>query len=176
MSTFLILAVCVGDNGGPLMMFTPTRQWVLVGIIDTVYSCPSIYPSGYTRMTRFLDWIRSMNVTDAVAIDIVNTPPTMPPLTSVITNAATSMAPVNTSASATSTATSLGTTTSMITSTATTITEANSHSTARNKGDSLAQHIHVAASAMALLILIVMAPWALTNLSKYVFMRDKRTQ
>ena len=69
-----ILGVCVGDFGGPLMMFTSSQQWTLVGIISYGYGCfNSGKPSVYTRVTAFLDWIRSMNVTGTVTANIVTT-------------------------------------------------------------------------------------------------------
>ncbi|CAF0979323.1 unnamed protein product [Rotaria sp. Silwood1] len=65
---------CNGDSGGPLMMFTSSQQWVVVGITSYGYGCARPNFSGvYTRVVYYLDWIRSMNVTDAITVDIVTT-------------------------------------------------------------------------------------------------------
>ncbi|UJR32729.1 hypothetical protein I4U23_020188 [Adineta vaga] len=65
---------CYGDSGGPLMFFTESRQWVIVGLTSYGYECASrTYAGIYTRMTFYLDWIRSMNVTDAVTANTITT-------------------------------------------------------------------------------------------------------
>ncbi|CAF2537753.1 unnamed protein product [Rotaria sp. Silwood2] len=65
---------CNGDSGGPLMMFTSSQQWVVVGITSYGYGCARAYlPGVYTRVAYYLDWIRSMNVTGAITVDIVTT-------------------------------------------------------------------------------------------------------
>ncbi|CAF2989062.1 unnamed protein product [Rotaria sp. Silwood2] len=49
---------CQGDSGGPLMMFTSSKQWVIVGVTSFGYGCAQPGYSGvYTRITAHLDWI-----------------------------------------------------------------------------------------------------------------------
>ncbi len=65
---------CFGDSGGALMMFTESKQWVVVGITSYGYGCANPDYSGvYTRLSYYLAWIRSMGVTDAITADIVTT-------------------------------------------------------------------------------------------------------
>ncbi|CAF3470279.1 unnamed protein product [Rotaria socialis] len=49
---------CQGDSGGPLMMFTSSKQWVLIGITSFGQGCarPS-YAGVYTRVAAFEKWI-----------------------------------------------------------------------------------------------------------------------
>jgi len=45
---------CSGDSGGPL-----TVEGVQVGIVSFgIVNCPAGYPSAYTRVTEYLDWIK----------------------------------------------------------------------------------------------------------------------
>ena len=69
---------CFGDSGGPLMLFTEQQRWVIVGIVSYGYDCATpVYAGVYTRVTYFLDWIRSMNITGlAIATDVVTMPTT----------------------------------------------------------------------------------------------------
>lgn len=49
---------CQGDSGGPLAMEVGNR-WVIVGIVSFGYRCgDSEYPGVYTRVSRYLEWIR----------------------------------------------------------------------------------------------------------------------
>ncbi|CAF1104718.1 unnamed protein product [Rotaria sordida] len=49
---------CQGDSGGPLMMFTSSKQWVIVGLTSFGHGCAQPGFSGvYTRITTYLDWI-----------------------------------------------------------------------------------------------------------------------
>ena len=49
---------CFGDSGGPLMMFTPNKQWVLVGLTSYGHGCARKgYAGVYTRVAAFEDWI-----------------------------------------------------------------------------------------------------------------------
>ena len=66
---FRIIGVCPGDDGDALMMFSASQQWTLVGVISYGFGClNSGYPSVNTRVTYFLDWIRSLNVTGVVTV------------------------------------------------------------------------------------------------------------
>jgi chymotrypsin len=49
---------CLGDSGGPLTVRRNNR-YIVVGIVAFVLTrgCEKGYPSGYTRVTSFLDWI-----------------------------------------------------------------------------------------------------------------------
>ncbi|XP_034480511.1 serine protease 1-like isoform X2 [Drosophila innubila] len=51
-------STCQGDSGGPLVLVS---NGVLVGVTSYVSSagCQSGAPSGFTRVTSYLDWIRS---------------------------------------------------------------------------------------------------------------------
>ncbi|CAF3502551.1 unnamed protein product [Rotaria socialis] len=50
---------CKGDSGGPLMMFTTSHQWVLVGLTSYGFGCARAdYPGVYTRVAYYQDWIR----------------------------------------------------------------------------------------------------------------------
>ncbi|UJR17501.1 hypothetical protein I4U23_004396 [Adineta vaga] len=58
---------CAGDAGNPLMMYTSSRQWTVVGLVSYGIGCDGTYPSVYTRVSNYLDWIKS-NVEDAIVI------------------------------------------------------------------------------------------------------------
>ena len=73
---FFSKGTCFGDSGSALMMYTSSRQWVVVGITSYGYESEcgiAEYADVFTRVVYYLDWIRSMNVTDAVTIDSVTT-------------------------------------------------------------------------------------------------------
>jgi secreted trypsin-like serine protease len=43
--------VCNGDSGGPLMMFTSSNQWMLVGLTSYGVGCAeAAYSAVYTRV------------------------------------------------------------------------------------------------------------------------------
>ncbi|XP_004695809.1 PREDICTED: putative serine protease 47 [Condylura cristata] len=53
-------AICQGDSGGPLVCNLP-RAWVLVGLASWGLNCqPPIYPSVFTRVAYFTDWIEEI--------------------------------------------------------------------------------------------------------------------
>jgi len=57
---FPLLDTCQGDSGGPLMMFTSSKQWVLVGLTSSGEGCAQPAYSGvYTRVAAFQSWIKS---------------------------------------------------------------------------------------------------------------------
>ncbi|CAF3754548.1 unnamed protein product [Rotaria sp. Silwood1] len=60
---------CYGDSGGPLMMFTSNKQWVLVGITSNGVGCAQAEYSGvYTRVAAFENWINSkINGADSIS-------------------------------------------------------------------------------------------------------------
>ncbi|XP_055949099.1 clotting factor G beta subunit-like isoform X2 [Argiope bruennichi] len=48
---------CIGDSGSPLM-FQVEEQWYVVGVKSFGWSCDkSEFPTGYTRVTEYLNWI-----------------------------------------------------------------------------------------------------------------------
>lgn len=51
-------AVCAGDSGGPLVASNGIRDAV-VGIVSYGPHCSTPYPSVYTRVSWFVDWIRA---------------------------------------------------------------------------------------------------------------------
>ena len=94
------IGICPGDNGGALMMFSTSQQWTLVGIISYGWNClNSTYPSVNTRVTYFLDWIRSLNVTDAVIVGGNNVV-----ITNITSAATTTSVPIRTLTTTTTTA------------------------------------------------------------------------
>ena len=58
------------------MMFSSSQQWIVVGTTSASYGCAlANYAPIFTRVTYYLDWIYSMNVSDAVTIDTATTIP-----------------------------------------------------------------------------------------------------
>ncbi|MBP2471411.1 hypothetical protein JOF53_000283 [Crossiella equi] len=50
---------CALDSGGPLVLATPASH-VLVGVISANSGCANGEPSRHTRVSHYLDWIRSV--------------------------------------------------------------------------------------------------------------------
>lgn len=50
---------CNGDSGGPLQVFLNNNSYVphVVGIVSFGVGCGSEYPTIYTRVASYLDWI-----------------------------------------------------------------------------------------------------------------------
>jgi secreted trypsin-like serine protease len=61
---------CYGDSGGPLMIFTASRQWVVAGIVSYGFGCADpLYAGVYTRVAHYLDWIQSINISYSIAMN-----------------------------------------------------------------------------------------------------------
>ena len=51
------------------MMFSLTRQWVIVGITSYGQGCANAnYAPVFTRMVSYLNWIRTINISDAITV------------------------------------------------------------------------------------------------------------
>lgn len=50
---------CVGDSGGPLELSIGRRKYI-VGLTSTGIVCGNEFPSIYTRISQFIDWIESI--------------------------------------------------------------------------------------------------------------------
>ena len=54
----IFLDMCQGDSGSPLMLFTTSNQWVLVGLTSYGYGCARLgYAGVYTRVAYHQSWI-----------------------------------------------------------------------------------------------------------------------
>lgn len=59
---------CSGDSGGPVLVAT-NLGWQQLGIVSWGYGCSyENYPSAYTRVAIYIDWIRSITSGFSVAI------------------------------------------------------------------------------------------------------------
>ena len=62
---------CQGDSGGPLTIKENT-QHVAIGVVSFGLGCASNgFPGFYTRVTRFLDWIKTQVGSDIIYTKLV---------------------------------------------------------------------------------------------------------
>ena len=78
----LSLDTCQGDSGGPLMMYTASRQWVLVGVTSYGIGCARTgYAGVYTRVAAYQSWIATTtsnaftNPTSSISSAEITAPP-----------------------------------------------------------------------------------------------------
>lgn len=50
---------CKGDSGGPLQIFHKSHTAHVIGVVSFGISCGTDFPSVYTRVAFYLDWIAS---------------------------------------------------------------------------------------------------------------------
>ena len=78
----LCLDTCQGDSGGPLMMYTTSRQWVLVGVTSYGRGCARAnYAGVYTRVAFYQSWIAATTgnaFTYATSVNSSNINPVSP--------------------------------------------------------------------------------------------------
>jgi len=57
-----LVGICSGDNGGP-MMYQTNGNYIQLGVASFWYGsgqgCSSGYPSGFVRVSKYVDWIKS---------------------------------------------------------------------------------------------------------------------
>ncbi|GFT83455.1 proclotting enzyme [Nephila pilipes] len=54
---------CNGDSGGPLMLLDENNRWKVIGIVSWGRrKCNPEFPTVYTRVTHYMDWIRKHSV------------------------------------------------------------------------------------------------------------------
>lgn len=65
-----VLDTCQGDSGSPIMHFSIREQrWILTGIISYGYHCAlRDYAAVYTRISVYLNWIKSIVGNDGIVI------------------------------------------------------------------------------------------------------------
>ncbi|XP_077648340.1 putative serine protease 47 [Urocitellus parryii] len=69
-------AICQGDSGGPLVCYGP-NAWVLVGLASWGLDCrPPVYPSVFTRVAYFIDWISKVRKRSSLPDPPPDPPPT----------------------------------------------------------------------------------------------------
>lgn len=76
------------------MLFTENRRWVITGIVSYGDGCATPrYAGVYTRVSYYLDWIQSMNITGLMTMNsniapITTTSTTLVPETTSLTSVA----------------------------------------------------------------------------------------
>lgn len=65
----LHLGPCSGDTGSPVMMFSTAKRWILTGIVIRSVKCQMTFlPIINDKITVYLRWFRSINVTGTISV------------------------------------------------------------------------------------------------------------
>jgi secreted trypsin-like serine protease len=66
----LSIDTCDGDSGSPLMLYSKEyRQWIIAGITSYGDGCGKSSDAGiYTRVSMYIDWIKSITGVDGIVI------------------------------------------------------------------------------------------------------------
>jgi secreted trypsin-like serine protease len=69
-NNFLFADTCEGDSVGSMMYYSKQyRQWIVAGITSDGYGCGESNHAGvYTRISMYIDWIKSIAGIDSVFI------------------------------------------------------------------------------------------------------------
>lgn len=67
---------CQGDSGGPLFK-RENSTWIVLGLVSWQYGCATDYPTVYTRISPYLDWI-CQYVSVCETLSAPTTPPSSP--------------------------------------------------------------------------------------------------
>lgn len=63
-----LAGICAGDSGGPMMYRQTNGNYIQLGIASFLprQGCSSGYPSGFTRVNKYVDWIKATSSAQAL--------------------------------------------------------------------------------------------------------------